>query len=150
AGLVGTLGFISAFPAVYALSSEPETPRVINTVFMVWTLGWLAAVLLGANEFLRWRSVDRNMVWTVAALLLVLSVAASGNFQDSLRELRSLPQFNWEMKQRHLALAHVGSHDHVLLKRLSAPHRFLLVRDISSIDVTDWRNACYAAYLGVA
>jgi hypothetical protein len=150
AGLVGALVFLSAFPVAYALNGVPSEPRVINTVFMLFLFGWLVALLIGANEFLRWRAIDRPTAWTVLIVLLVASVVGSTNFLDSLRELRSLPQFYREMQTRQLALAKVGAHDHIVLERLKAPHRYLFLRDISSTDVTNWRNACYAAYLGVA
>ena len=53
------------------------------------------------------------------------------------RELRALPQFYREMQDRQFALAKVGASDHVVLEPITAPHRFLFHRDVSSTDVTE-------------
>jgi len=149
-GLVGAVVCLSAFPVAYALRVAPSQHRMINTAFMLFLYAWLAALLIGPNEFLRWRAIDRPTVWTVATGLLLVSVVGSTNFWESVRELRALPQFYREMQNRQFALAKVGASDHVVLEPITAPHRYLIQRDVSSTNVTDYTNTCYAAYLGVA
>jgi hypothetical protein len=151
AGLVVTLVFLAALPNVYALMmTAPNQHRVINTAYMLFLFAWLVAVVVGANEFLRWRAIDRQIVGTVSLVLLLISCVHSENFRESLRELRSLPLFLGEVRARQLAVANVSANDHVVLDPFKAPHRFLFMRDITSTDVAHWSNACYAAYLGVA
>jgi len=149
-GLVGAVVCLSAFPIVYALRTAPLQHRMINTVFVLFLYAWLAALLIGANEFLRWQAIDRPTVWTVATGLLLVSVVGSTNFWESLREVRALPQFYREMQDRQFALAKVGAGDHVVLEPITAPHRYLFHRDVSSTNATEYTNTCYAAYLGVA
>ena len=151
AGLVAAVIFVAALPNVYALvMTAPNQHRVINTAYMLFLFAWLVAVVVGANEFLRWRAIDRQIVGTVSLVLLLISCVHSENFRESLRELRSLPQFLGEVRARQLAVANVSANDHVVLDPFKAPHHFLFMRDISSTNVADWPNACYAAYLGVA
>jgi Family of unknown function (DUF6056) len=149
-GLVGAVVCLSALPIVYALRTAPLQHRMINTAFMLFLYAWLGALLIGANEFLRWRAIDRPTVWAVAIGVLLVSVVGSTNFRESLRELRALPQFHREMQDRQVALAKAAASDHVVLEPITAPHRFLFHRDVSSTDVSEYTNTCYAAYLGVA
>jgi Family of unknown function (DUF6056) len=151
AGLVAAVVFVAAFPNVYALAiTAPNQHRVINTAYMLFLFAWLVALVVGANEFLHRRAIDRQIVGIVSLVLLLLSSVWSANFRESLRELRSLPQFLGEVRARQLAVANVSANDHVVIEPFKAPHHFLFMRDITSTDVADWTNACYAAYLGVA
>jgi Family of unknown function (DUF6056) len=152
AGLVAAVVFVAVLPNVYALAMThpPNQHRVINTAYMLFLFVWLVAVVVGANEFLRWRALDRQIVGIMSLVLLLISCVYSENFRESLRELRSLPQFLGEVRARQLAVANVSANDHVVLEPFKAPHRFLFKRDIRSTDVAHWSNTCYAAYLGVA
>ena len=151
AGLVAAAVFLTAFPNVYGLAIRaPSQHRVINTAYMLFLLAWLGAVVVGANEFLRWRGIDRPVVGVASLGLLLLSCVGSANFRESVRELRALPGFLGEIRARQLAVADVSPGDQVVIEPLKAPHHYLFMRDITATDVTHWSNACYAAYLGVA
>jgi len=151
AGLVAAVVFLTAFPNVYGLAIKaPSQHRVINTAYMLFLLAWLVAVVVGANEFRRWRGIDRPVVGVAALAILLLSCVGSANFRESVRELRALPGFLGEIRARQLSVADVSPGDHVVIEPLKAPHHYLFMRDITATDVTHWSNACYAAYLGVA
>ncbi len=151
AGLAAAVVVLAVFPNVYGLAMKaPNQHRVINTAYMLFLFAWLVAVVVGANEFFRWRGIDRQLVGIVSLGLVLLSCVRSANFREALQELRSLPQFLAEYRARQQAVVNVNPNDRVVIEGFMAPHHFLFMRDITSTDVAHWSNACYAAYLGVA
>lgn len=149
-GLVGIL-IVKLFPSYYGIGIQP-TPRVINSVYLFFLLGWFYNVAVWVY-FLKSKlklSIPES-IWVKAVLvlpILYMTYFSSTNFRTIYSDwLRGgAKEYNKELYARYELIKNTKS-DTVYVKPLIHRPATLFVEDIKEDTAHLW-NHCAAGYFG--
>lgn len=145
--------FVQIFPSYYGIGIEPA-PRVINSVYLYFLLGWFynVAVLvqwlhktnsLGAQKWYLPPSIK-----AVLAMLILVSALFSQNLRmvygDWLRGRASA--YDIELKERYAYIEKTPG-DTVYVAALKSKPKSLLMDD-ANVDPKHWWSKCMGGYFG--
>ena len=146
--------FVLQFPAWWAMGGWPP-PRTVDAIFFVFLLLWLlllVAVVLRFSSARVMRLAGSNRWFWLCVSLFVLTVWTHPRFQRALDDLQHKAKpFAQYMQSRHdlIDQALMQQRDGLVVPDYLGDYpRSIYFNDILP-DWRDWRNRCYADYVGL-
>jgi Family of unknown function (DUF6056) len=141
---------VAFFPAYLSTGILPPA-RTMDTIYLVFLVGWFPVVLLVAEFFREARPI--RIAWGnwgrgFAAAALLMSLFITGNYRRAVRDLGSSARlYTTQMDRRVEFYRHATGAD------VTVPTLYSLPRSISFDDVTydpaHWRNLAVAEFYGL-